>query len=82
MIWSTQVSEGDRKEWVITFGLIFRRKGHTCTVRARNTRTGERLKMPEDRFRMTELLPWDDWPPFAKTQYRNPTHPEQTERLF
>jgi hypothetical protein len=82
MKWSTKVSDGNRENWVITFGLIFRRRSHTCTVEARNVRTGERLKMPQDRMRLTELLPWDDWPPFATMKYNNPTHPIQTERLI
>lgn len=77
MPWHHKTSDGT-DPWVVTFRLIFRKRGYSCPVEAVNYRTGEKLRTPEDFDRIIELISWHDWPPFAKDKHQ----PTQKERLF
>ena len=82
MKFSTNVTDQDTRDpWVLTFGIIFGKRKSRVTVEAINIRTREKLSMPDDYFRLTGLLPWDDWLPFARDQFAHAVEGQQ-ERLF
>lgn len=51
-------------------------------VSAFNVTTGEKLTMPKDFSKICELLPIEDWPPFAKNNLPAPVDSTLNERLL
>lgn len=64
--------------WEMTFTLLGK---STAEVKANNLLTNEVLSMPHDRDRLTELLPLDMWPQFARPKL-NIANPNLADRLF
>lgn len=80
---STEVRDVRDDTWVITFALMLGKRSDRSLVCAKNLRTNEDLSTPQDFYKICELLPFDEWPPFAKNLGRNaPVSMENDERLF
>lgn len=80
---STEVRDVRDDTWVITFALMLGKRSDRSLVCAKNLRTNEDLTTPHDFYKICELLPFDEWPPFAKNLGRNvPVSMENDERLF
>ena len=58
------------------------RNSFRSKVSALDVVTGEKLTMPQDFSKICELLPLEDWPPFAKNNLPTIAEDSHHERLF
>lgn len=75
------VVDGD--VWSLCFGVVIMARKSRGFVYAEKRGSGVKLTAPADFEKICELVPFDDWPPFAKNVMdKSPLPSEGQERLF
>ena len=78
---STRIQHGN-EEWKLSFRIEFGKRSHKVFVTAGKQGSRASLRMPRDRDRIVQLLPYDMWPEFAQSFFAQGEEQTQSERLF